>query len=169
MGYDPDGDGRLNDPTGVDRFMNGTEVFFLTIAGVDPAVVNDEFLLSMAMRDYDAMQQRPREEIMSVFERQFELANRTDLSTEQKQVENRRLEQEIAAWTAMGNFTPDQLSSIISEVARRGGATWANMYYEFSTTTSRADPATLETRRGNLIEGQRPLPQIPPDTLRGMF
>lgn len=159
MGYDPDGDGQVNDPTGtgVDRFMNNAEVGFLTAFGVDPAVINDEFLLSMSMQDYDAMQQKPREQIASVIQQQLDLAMNTEMSTEEKRIQNARLEQEIAAWTAMGNFTPDQIYAIIQDVLRRGGASYANMYFEFSTTLNRADPATADTRLQNLLDRQAPL------------
>jgi hypothetical protein len=159
MGNDPDGDGLLNDPTGTDRFMNNIEVGFLAAFGVDPAIVNDEFLLRMAMQDYDAMQEGPRAQLADVFKRQFDLALNTEMSNEDKYTQNQRLEQEAAAWAAMGGFTPDQIDGIIADVARQGGASYANMYYEFSTTHTRASPETLDTRRQNLINNQRPLPQ----------
>lgn len=168
MGYDPNGDGNLGeDPTGTDRFMNPTEVGWLAALGVDPAVINDEFLISLSMQDYDAMQQKPREQLMDVFRRQIELANNSEMSPEQKSIENDRLIMEAQVWTAAGNFTPDQLDGIIAQVARDGGATYANMWMEFSLTTSRANPATADTRRQNFIDSQRPNLQLSPDVLRG--
>lgn len=170
MGYDPDGDGHLNnDPTGTDRFMEPAEIFWLTAFGVDPMVVTDEFLINLAMRDHAEMQRRPRELLMGVFERQFELATNTTMSREDKQAANERLVLEAQAYVAAGLFTPDQITGIIQEVARGGGATYARAWAEFSTTTTRADPNTLEQRRENFIETQRPLPRLPAGVLEGIL
>jgi hypothetical protein len=169
MGYDPDGDGRVNDPTGVDRFMEPAEVGYLTLFGVDPMVVTDEFLISLSMQDWDAMQQGPREMLMDVFSRQIELSQNTTMSTENKRVANDRLILEAQTFVAAGLFTPEQQYDIMQQVLREGGATWARMWAEFSTTTTRADPNTLEQRRENFVETQRPLPRLPAGVLEGIL
>lgn len=155
LGGDSNQDGILNNRR--DRFMEPAEIGLLTAFGVDPAEVNDEFLTTLLMQDWSAHQQKPREQIMQVFEHMLDVLENTSLPLQERQRLSEEMWREVEAWTAMGGFTPDQINGILRDVMGQDGAgTYIQVFRDFSLTTTRANPDTFDTRSTNYMQGLNP-------------